>query len=75
MATATATTKTEITYTIVLSEDEANTLVDILARIGGLYETTRRRYADSIFQALENSGAYGTENEDVHDEYNTISFV
>lgn len=39
-----------------LTLDEAETLVDILYHIGGNPETTRRRYADSISDALNEVG-------------------
>jgi hypothetical protein len=45
----------DITFTLILTEDEAVTLRDILAHIAG-YPGTRREYADSIAEALDATG-------------------
>jgi len=38
-----------------LSQDEAQTLVDILARVGGTFDT-RRKYSTAVLNALEEVG-------------------
>lgn len=41
---------------LTLNEQEAQTLADILAKVGGVPETTRRRHASAIAGALEEAG-------------------
>jgi hypothetical protein len=45
-------TKNEPVILLELSKEEASTLYDILKRIGGCPDTTRRKYAQSIFDAM-----------------------
>lgn len=45
----------DVNFTLTLTEDEATTLRDILAHIAG-YPGTRREYADSIADALDEAG-------------------
>lgn len=48
-----------------LSKDQASFLVDILYRIGGVPETTRRKIADEICTSLKAIGIKGTERRDM----------
>lgn len=42
-----------------LSEEEANTLHDVLGCIGGSESDSRRKYAQAVFDALEEAGVKG----------------
>lgn len=54
---ATATKKyTSVEYTLKLNDDEARTLVAILALVGGSSSQTPRAHSDSILSALQNQG-------------------
>jgi len=48
-----------------MSEDEALFLADILSRIGGNPELTRRRHQESLTQALKNAGVQGGGAQDI----------
>lgn len=56
---AKATTEVVVTevknYTLELSEDEAQMLIDVLSLVSGPLES-RRRHADQIFKALRKTG-------------------
>jgi hypothetical protein len=56
MASATVEVVNIKTVKIVLSEDEAQTLLDITNKVGGCHETSQRRHVDSIRRALVNAG-------------------
>jgi len=51
----------DVTFTLTLTEDEANTLRDILSNIAG-FPGTRRDHADSIAEALDIIGLEFDEN-------------
>jgi len=53
---ATATKLDNPVVTLSLTEDEAKTLADILSCIGGSPSTTRRRFTQSIANALADAG-------------------
>ena len=53
MAKASKTEKIVSEVSITLSGDEANTLCDILDRVGGCPDTSRRAHADAILWALK----------------------
>jgi len=58
MAKATAKTETVVTtvYTLELSQDEAIALVDILSRISGPPDSSRRGLASNIYEGLVATG-------------------
>jgi hypothetical protein len=62
----------QTTVTLVMSDDEAKTLRAVLGRIGGGNFKTRRRYINTIFNALEGAGYVQYLNEDVQGQ---IHFV
>lgn len=43
-------------YTLTMTLDEAQALMDILAKIGGHPEKSRRRYMQAIYEALQKTG-------------------
>lgn len=45
-------------YSVVmtLSKEEAETLLAVLMRVGGVAETTRRKYSDSMLKAIREAG-------------------
>jgi hypothetical protein len=47
-------------YELTLTEDEAQTLRDILYKIGGDARTSRRRHIEPITEALEDVGIHVT---------------
>ena len=49
-------TKSRITYTLELTEEEANFLLAVTYCIGGDPVASRRRYADTIATSLHNAG-------------------
>jgi len=55
MATATAKI-TATVYTLTLSAEEAQTLADLLAKIGGSHQRSRRKHTAAISQALSAAG-------------------
>ena len=46
-------TQTKTTYVLTLDEEEASTLMAILAYVSGDPETSRRKHANEIFQAFK----------------------
>lgn len=52
-------------YTVRLSKDEADFLVDIFHRIGGSPDRSRRKISDSLNRALRGAGARGTQGNDI----------
>ena len=47
-------------YELILSQDEAQALADILSKVGGNPDTSRRKFANAIFVALRHVGVeYG----------------
>lgn len=48
-----------------LTSEEANTLRDILANIGGCPDSSRRKYAEAIAEALDGAGITGTQRRDL----------
>lgn len=64
----------KVSYTLDLDEDEAQTLRDVCDMIGGL-PSSRRKYMDSIKQALSSAGIYSTDSEDVDCSSNKIYFT
>ncbi len=61
--------------TLTLTEAEAQTLADILGMIGGHPLTTRRKYAESISDALHSVGFDNQSPSDVCDERRRIYFT
>lgn len=57
-----------------LSGEEADLLVDILSRIGGNPERTRRGIADRIHEALEDAGVTGAGRDDIDSNHRAIYF-
>ena len=58
--------------TLKLSRDEAECLRDVLGAVGGPAATTRRKYSQKMFNALENAGVFG--RQDVLDYEGAIFF-
>jgi hypothetical protein len=57
-------------FTINLDRDEAQVLHDILSRIGGDQLESRRRFSDSIYEALDSVGTFVEDTE----VYKDVSF-
>lgn len=66
MAHAT-TTYVEPTYTLTITQVEAQTLRDILDNVGGDPDMSRRCYAEKIKAALESVGVTTSKIDDLHD--------
>lgn len=48
-----------------MNEDEALFLADLLSRVGGSPDETRRKHQDSLTEAFENAGVYGGQAQDI----------
>jgi hypothetical protein len=63
------------TFTLELTKDEARTILDLTAFIGGASDTTRRGLTDTIGKALRDAGVEGTSFEVRSDEISgAVSF-
>jgi len=71
MAKATAKTETVVTtvYTLELSQDEAIALVDVLSRIGGSPNSSRRGLTHNIYEGLVAAGVLPVVKMDNYDGF------
>lgn len=51
--------------TLKLTGDEAKMIRDILYRVGGSPDTSRRGMADAIASALDDAGVHGSDEDDI----------
>jgi len=58
-----------------LTKTEADTLSDILERIGGSATSSRRKLADAIAKALSSVGKFGTDGVDISTTAHSIYFT
>lgn len=63
----------EFNVELILSADEADALMTILYRIGGSIQT-RRRFTDSVLQALRQAGLKHTRADDILPQAGSIWF-
>lgn len=66
------------TFVLEIDQDEAQVLHDILSRVGGDQLTSRRRFTDSIYHALQQASTFVDDDEvydDVHSVDNSIYFL
>lgn len=62
---------TEEQYQLTLSKDEAQVMADLFANIGGSSDTTRRKFTDSVYNALYKVGVeYQTDSTGVDWKHN-----
>ncbi len=74
MAKATITPPPQPPVTLDLTPDEAQTLVDILALVGGMPVTSRRAHAEAIRVALDSAGYHYSGRADDLRDSGTIWF-
>jgi hypothetical protein len=65
----------KISITLELDEDEAQTLRDVCDMIGGIPDLSRRRFMQSIGDALDSAGVVNSEKEDVSPAHSSIYFT
>jgi hypothetical protein len=75
MATVTSVVKTQTVVTLELSGEEALTLGLILGKVGGSPTQSRRKYVDSVYNALHKAG-FAPAHDDKEQQYTsgTINF-
>lgn len=67
-------TVTKTFYRLDLDENEAQFLVDVLARIGGDLVRSRRRYAEAISGLFHSNRLYSTGGHDICKDKRSIYF-
>jgi len=68
-------TRTSAIIELTMDEEEASVLMDIMNRIGGDPEKSRRGSANRIRMALNKAGIKGTDRNDIQFGFHAIYFV